>query len=665
MVLAVGDTQTGATGDGNPVENHQPTLAIRYMIAVQGIFPDDNPNGSPNQNSAPDRSIPFLGEIKPIAFNFAPKGWMLCEGQLLPINQNQALFSLLGNTYGGNGQTNFALPDLRGRVPMGAGQGPGLSDYPLGTIVGSNTLVLSESNLPAHTHTVGNGNTAPTGSGAPLDNRQPSIALHFLIASNSEIMIAPWPQQPTGWSHCDGRLLSRGGHMLLFTHIANLYGGDFNEFALPDVRGRIVLGDDTTDQINSWPIARTVGFNDAVLGVSDMPAHTHTIPNGVTGSTGGGGNTASNDQPSIVMHWIISIAGSFPSQSFSGDFPMVGELRLLAATAASGLASDFWKKLDGTLYPPSGDTDALYNLIGTTYGSDNQNNFAVPDLRSLATMAVTTNFPIASFVGFQALMLSVPQLAPHAHALVPEIGVEQPIGTGLADGLAQIDFGSISANGGSVEKTFTIRNTGAMDLILGSITKDGTNASDFAVSAPGATTLVPGGSTTFTVTFNPATAGSRTAAIHIASNDGDEDPFDITLTGRRLTHQEEWRQQYFGKITNSGQGADTNDFEKDGLTNLVEFAIGSNPKQFTPTPGTMSRVGNTLEFVYQRSKAALADGFTFQVNFTDDLGVGGWSNNGVTEEIISEDAQIQVVRASLAILSTQPKSFGRLRIIPP
>src|SRR5437588_2134689 len=195
-------------------------------------------------------SEPFLSEIRIFSFNYAPKSWAMCNGQLLPINQNQALFSLIGTTYGGNGQTNFALPDLRGRVPMGAGQGSGLPNYALGTVVGSGTLVLTESNLPAHTHTVGNGNTAPAGSAAPLDNRQPSIALHFLIAADSEIMIVAWPQQPTGWSHCDGRLLPPAGHTLLFNHIANLYGGDgVNEFALPDVRGRIVLGDDTTDQI--------------------------------------------------------------------------------------------------------------------------------------------------------------------------------------------------------------------------------------------------------------------------------------------------------------------------------------------------------------------------------------------------------------------------------
>jgi microcystin-dependent protein len=90
---------------------------------------------------------PFLSEIRIFSFNFAPKGWALCNGQLLPINQNQALFSLLGTTYGGNGQTNFALPDLRGRVPMHNGDG-----LTLGQIGGqeAHTIILSE--MPTHTH---------------------------------------------------------------------------------------------------------------------------------------------------------------------------------------------------------------------------------------------------------------------------------------------------------------------------------------------------------------------------------------------------------------------------------------------------------------------------------------------------------------------------------
>jgi microcystin-dependent protein len=97
---------------------------------------------------------PFVAEIRIFPFNFAPKGWAWCNGQLLPISQNTALFSLLGTTYGGNGKSNFALPDLLGRAPMHPGQGPGLSLHDLGETGGSETVTLLESEIPAHSHTL-------------------------------------------------------------------------------------------------------------------------------------------------------------------------------------------------------------------------------------------------------------------------------------------------------------------------------------------------------------------------------------------------------------------------------------------------------------------------------------------------------------------------------
>ena len=99
-------------------------------------------------------SEPFIGEIRLFGFNFAPIGWAMCAGQLLPISQNTALFSLLGTTYGGNGTSNFALPDLRGRVPVSQGQGLGLSSYIMGELEGSETVTLSAAQLPAHNHLV-------------------------------------------------------------------------------------------------------------------------------------------------------------------------------------------------------------------------------------------------------------------------------------------------------------------------------------------------------------------------------------------------------------------------------------------------------------------------------------------------------------------------------
>jgi microcystin-dependent protein len=99
-------------------------------------------------------SEPFLGQIILVPYNFAPRGWAFCNGQILPISQNTALFSLLGTTFGGNGQTTFALPDLRGRIPIGAGQGPGLQNYDLGQVGGSETQTLTIAEMPLHTHVV-------------------------------------------------------------------------------------------------------------------------------------------------------------------------------------------------------------------------------------------------------------------------------------------------------------------------------------------------------------------------------------------------------------------------------------------------------------------------------------------------------------------------------
>jgi microcystin-dependent protein len=97
---------------------------------------------------------PFVAEIRIFPFNFAPKGWAFCGGQILPLSQNTALFSLLGTTYGGDGKSNFALPNLQGRAPMHPGQGPGLSLHDLGETGGTDTVTLLQSEMPMHNHTM-------------------------------------------------------------------------------------------------------------------------------------------------------------------------------------------------------------------------------------------------------------------------------------------------------------------------------------------------------------------------------------------------------------------------------------------------------------------------------------------------------------------------------
>jgi microcystin-dependent protein len=126
-------------------------------------------------------SEPFIGEIRIFGFNFPPRGWATCSGQILPIAQNTALFSLLGTTYGGNGQTTFALPDLRGRVPLSFGQGPGLSNYSLGEVAGAETITLLQSQMPAHMHNVAC-SSDDSNSGVPT-NAYPSAAPAQIYAS--------------------------------------------------------------------------------------------------------------------------------------------------------------------------------------------------------------------------------------------------------------------------------------------------------------------------------------------------------------------------------------------------------------------------------------------------------------------------------------------------
>ena len=164
-------------------------------------------------------SEPFLAEIRMLGFNFAPRGWAFCDGPILPINQNQSLYSLLGTTYGGDGRTNFALPDLRSRVPIHEGQAPGGENHPLGSRGGEDQHVLGQAEIPQHRHDLNvstasgdapiaadnflaafnNGYIDPSvdtstlnplqsatvtsaGSGQGHENNQPSLAIYFAIA---------------------------------------------------------------------------------------------------------------------------------------------------------------------------------------------------------------------------------------------------------------------------------------------------------------------------------------------------------------------------------------------------------------------------------------------------------------------------------------------------
>lgn len=237
-------------GGNQPFNNVQPSLPLTPLIFT-GNTP---PLGG---------SALFAGEIANFAGNFVPGGWAPANGDLLPIAQNQALFNVIGTTYGGNGVTNFALPNLQGTVAVGAD-----STHPVGTTFGQASTVVNTAQLPP--------------GGAPVNNDQPSLSLTYLIAVQG---VFPDPDSgggfsdeallgqivefagdidalPPGWDLANGQLLNITDDPALFQVIGTTYGGNgITTFALPDFDGRTAIGSGIFDE----PVGQPLGFDEVTL----------------------------------------------------------------------------------------------------------------------------------------------------------------------------------------------------------------------------------------------------------------------------------------------------------------------------------------------------------------------------------------------------------------
>ncbi|CAB9512708.1 Tail Collar [Seminavis robusta] len=214
-------------------------------------------------------SEPFIGQVVLFAGNFAPRSWAFCNGQLLAISQNSALFSILGTTYGGDGRTTFALPDLRGRVPVSQGTGPGLPPISLGQRRGSNTATLTVNNMPAHNH-------GATGSLA--DKQACSKA-----GTTKSLKYQPGPANE-GSCQLRYELQPVGRETCYFDSASDVL---------------TVVADHATD----------TGLCDHILGelVSDTVA--------ITITNSGGNQAFSIEQPVLGMNYIIATQGIFPSRN--------------------------------------------------------------------------------------------------------------------------------------------------------------------------------------------------------------------------------------------------------------------------------------------------------------------------------------------------------------
>jgi microcystin-dependent protein len=335
------DSVTGSAGGGQPSNNSGPALAVNFLIVTAGIYPIQN-------NTV---SEPFLGQIMLTAYSPEITGTAKASGTTLPIQQYQALYSLLSTNFGGNGQNNFDLPNLQSRVPIGSGQGP-ITFWSVGQYAGADLVTITPAQMPAHQHAIPSLGieTGIAGSNQPVKLLPPTLPLQFIISTNGEmpsttveamnamigeIQIYAGTNVPTGWLACDGSVLPIASCPALFAVISNYYGGDgITTFALPDLRGR-------TPVSSSNGIPGTVyGAEQVVLTAANLPPHTHTAPIldfdrwmtsfGLSGNAAGFGADADSDQADNGYEWATGTtptnANSFANLSMrqSGTNVLVG-----------------------------------------------------------------------------------------------------------------------------------------------------------------------------------------------------------------------------------------------------------------------------------------------------------------------------------------------------
>lgn len=390
---------------------------------MQGIFPSRD-SGFVSGDT--------LGFIYNFAGTFAPGGSMSAAGQLLPIQQNTAVFSLLGTNYGGDGRTNFAVPNLAGRAIIGDGFAPGLSQRTIGETTGSANVALALAQLPAHTHSLSGGQfSGQTGGNQPYDNMQPSLALTRVIAiegiypsqgggGNGSAFLGQVATfggnfAPGGWMRADGQLLPIDQYSALFSLIGTTYGGNgVTTFALPDLRGRVSVGANGNQTLGT-----TFGQESTALTSAQMPAHNHALPGGVATGNAGGNTPVNNVQPSLALNYLIALNGIYPSRDgggFSETDPTLGQI----VEFAGNFAPRGWALADGRLLPIA-QNQALFSLLGTQYGGDGRTTFALPDLRGRTLIGTGNTFQAGDMIGTDSTTLSIANLPAHTHtAPVPE-----------------------------------------------------------------------------------------------------------------------------------------------------------------------------------------------------------------------------------------------------
>jgi microcystin-dependent protein len=397
-IASAASVNAALADSGQPFDNLQPSLAVTELMLSHGVFPSLDEPGSALGGT--------LGFVYDFAGSSLPGTTLAANGQILPVAPT-ALFALLGNTYGGDGKSTFALPDLQGRAIIGAGAGPGLTPRALGAAVGSSTASLTSAQVPA---------LGAASASQPYNTMQPSLPLQTLIATDGAFpgqggsvgtsafvgQIANFAGTfvPAGWAPANGQLLSIADNESLFKVIGTTYGGDgLTNFALPDLRGRIAIGADSAN-----PVGSQKGAESVTVTQSELP--------------GAGQQPLSDDQPSLAITYLIATNGIFPATFNDNSFDPFTQTLGQIAEFAGDFAPSGWALADGQLLSIQANL-ALFAVIGTAYGGDGKTTFALPDLDGRTTIGAGGVFPAGDATGFNSILLTTDEVS-IAPLTVPE-----------------------------------------------------------------------------------------------------------------------------------------------------------------------------------------------------------------------------------------------------
>ena len=370
------------------VSNVQPSIVLHKTVQETGLYP---PRDSGGGGTSYIGAIRTYAAIRQLTNNES-------DGETISISSNTALFSILGTTFGGNGTTNFMLPDLSDRLSVHAGQGPGLSYRQIGQAFGSDTVFLNSFMLPP----------SEGGQGQPVSNMEEMLVTNWVINLDgfyptrdgelSQTSIGVVSQfagnfAPAGTAFCDGQLLSISQYTALFSVIGTTYGGDgITTFALPDLRGRTPVGAG-----NGFILGQKLGVENIYLTDSNLPAE-----------LGGSSAPVSNYAPSLVLNNLIITQGVFPSsgRDFDGEYPMMSEVLFFAGTYTNFSNA---MTTEGQLLSIN-TNQALFALIGNAYGGDGITTFALPNTVGRSILGYDGDYAIGTTLGSDSFAITLEDL---------------------------------------------------------------------------------------------------------------------------------------------------------------------------------------------------------------------------------------------------------------